>query len=139
MGSQIKFPLEVIAYTDGASRGNPGPASAGVAIFSKDGALVAEISLKLGNQTNNFAEYTALIEALKACANGGAKNVLVRADSQFMIRQMQGQYKVKAPGIIPLFQQCKKLVENFDIIKFEHIPRDQNEHADRLANKALDS
>ncbi|MDZ4676004.1 MAG: ribonuclease HI family protein [Oligoflexia bacterium] len=139
MGPQAKLPHEVIVYTDGASRGNPGPASAGVAIFSADGKLLEEISLKLGNQTNNFAEYTALIEALKACAAGGAKVLMVRADSQFMIRQMQGLYKVKAEGIIPLYQQCKKLTAHFEVIKFEHIPREQNVHADRLANKALDS
>jgi ribonuclease HI len=133
-----KFPREVVIYTDGASRGNPGPAAAGVAIFSTDGQLIEEISLKLGNQTNNFAEYTALIEGLKAAVEGGAKSVVVKADSQFMIRQMLGEYKVKTETIKPLYQESKRLAAEFQKVKFEHIPREENKHADRLANDALD-
>jgi len=132
------FPAEVILFTDGASRGNPGPASAGAVIFSTTGETIFEISKPLGTQTNNYAEYMALLEGLVACAEGGAKRVTVKADSQFMIRQMKGQYKVKASGIIPLYQKCQKVAKLFDSITYFHIPREENSHADRLANEALD-
>jgi ribonuclease HI len=132
------FPEEVILFTDGASRGNPGPASAGAVILTKTGDTVMEISKSLGTQTNNYAEYMALLEGLVACAEGGAKKVTVKADSQFMIRQMKGEYKVKAPGIIPLHQKCQKVARLFEKVEYFHIPREENSHADRLANEALD-
>ncbi len=128
----------MIIFTDGASRGNPGPASFGVVITDPKGKVLLEHNKVLGSQTNNFAEYTALLEGLLAAAEGGAKVVTVKADSQFMIRQMKGEYKVKAPGIIPLYQQCQKVVPMFEAIEFIHIPREENSHADRLANEALD-
>ena len=133
------LPPEVVLFTDGASRGNPGPASAGAAILSISGETLVEISKPLGIQTNNYAEYMALLEGLVACAEGGAKRVVVKADSQFMVRQMKGEYKVKAPGIIPLYQKCQKVVQLFEKITYFHIPREENTHADRLANEALDS
>jgi ribonuclease HI len=133
-----KLPHDVVIFTDGASRGNPGPASLGVVITDKTGEVLVEISKKLGDQTNNYAEYMAVIEGLLAAAEGGAKKVVVKADSQLMVRQMLGEYKVKAEGIIPLFKQCQKLVTLFDKIDFIHIPREENAEADRLANKALD-
>lgn len=132
------FPPKVILFTDGASRGNPGPASLGVVIYSPDGKILKEISKALGIQTNNYAEYMALLEGLLACAEGGAKNVTVKADSQFMIRQMKGEYKVKAEGIIPLFRKCSQVAGLFEKIEFIHIPREENAEADRLANEALD-
>jgi ribonuclease HI len=135
----MAFPKKVVLFTDGASRGNPGPASLGAVIFSQSGDILQEISKPLGIQTNNFAEYTALLEGLVACAEGGAKSVIVKADSQFMIRQMKGEYKVKAPGIIPLYNQCKKVEILFEDVEFIHIPREENKHADRLANEALDN
>jgi ribonuclease HI len=134
----VSLPKEVILFTDGASRGNPGPASLGAIIFDTKGKVLKEISKPLGIQTNNYAEYMALLEGLIACAEGGAKTVTVKADSQFMIRQMKGEYKVKAEGIIPLYQKCKKVVELFEEISFIHVPREENKEADRLANEALD-
>ena len=133
-----KLPAEVVLFTDGASRGNPGPAAMGAVILSTDGKVLLEIKKKLGNQTNNFAEYTALLEGLLAAAEGGAKRVTVKADSQFMIRQMLGEYRVKAEGIIPLYKQCQKVVPLFDRVDFIHVPREENKEADRLANEALD-
>ena len=132
------LPSDVILFTDGASRGNPGPASLGAVILSTQGKVLKEISKPLGIQTNNYAEYMALLEGLLACAEGGAKKVTVKADSQFMIRQMKGEYKVKAEGIIPLYQKCSKVAALFQDIEFIHIPREENTVADRLANEALD-
>ncbi len=132
------LPAKVIVYSDGASRGNPGPASFGFVVTNEKGELVAEGAEKLGNQTNNFAEYMGMIEALDLCSRSGVKSVTVRADSQLMIRQMTGQYKVKSEVIIPLHTRAKIIARTFETIKFEHIPREQNSEADRLANLALD-
>ena len=132
------YPAQVIVYTDGASRGNPGPGAYGIAVTSADGTVIDEKKKTIGDCTNNYAEYMAVIEALKLCHKKGAKKVVVRADSQLMVRQMLGQYKVKAEVIIPLYLQVKKLLAHFETVTFEHIRREQNAHADRLANEALD-
>ena len=134
----MKLPKEVVVYSDGACRGNPGPASYGFVVKSVDGKTLFESGAKLGNQTNNFAEYKGLIEALRACAEAGCEVVTVRADSQFMIRQMLGVYKVKAEGIIPLQREAAKLATSFKTVRYEHVPREENKDADRLANEALD-
>lgn len=136
---KTKLPASVIIYTDGASRGNPGPSSFGFVITDEKGAVLVEGGEKLGNQTNNYAEYMAMMVALNVCIKMNVKNVVVRADSQLMIRQMTGEYKVKAEGIIPLHAQAKVLAEKFSKISYEHIPREKNKHADRLANEALDA
>lgn len=136
--TKVKFPQKVIVYTDGASRGNPGPASFGFVITDVDGNILVEGAEKLGDQTNNYAEYMGMLVALNVCEKAGAKEVLVRADSQLMIRQMTGEYKVKAEGIIPLHQKAKTLVAAFTKVGFEHIPREKNKEADKLANQALD-
>jgi ribonuclease HI len=135
---QNKFPQKVIAYTDGASRGNPGPASLGVFITDVDGKVVSEIREKLGIQTNNFAEYSAMIKALATCKDASVEEIHLRADSEFMIKQMRGEYKVKSDVIIPLYQQARKLSAHFKKVIFEHVRREQNKEADRLANEALD-
>lgn len=126
-----------IAYTDGASRGNPGPAAAGVYVMAPDGQ---EYTYKkyLGEQTNNYAEYQAMILALKALIKVGAKEVVLRADSQLMVKQMLGEYRVKNENIKPLFQEASKLVGEFDDLDFEYVPRAENKKADGLANQALD-
>lgn len=136
--TKFKLPSHVIVYTDGASRGNPGPSSFGFVITNEKGDVVMEGAEVLGNQTNNYAEYMGMIVALNVCKQGGARKVTVRADSQLMIRQMTGEYKVKAEGIIPLHVKANELVIAFDDVKFEHIPREQNKPADKLANLALD-
>lgn len=125
------------AYTDGASRGNPGPAAAGIFVLAPDGKEY-EYKKFLGDQTNNFAEYQAMILALKALAKTSAKEVLIKADSQLMVRQMQGQYKVKNENIIPLYKEACELLKHFQKVEFEHIPRNENKKADALANLALD-
>ena len=127
-----------VIYTDGASRGNPGPASLGVVILDEKGNIVKEISETLGDQTNNFAEYTAVIRGLEEAISLGAKKLTVRSDSQLLVRQLCGQYKVKSSVIMPLFRKCKELIAKIEEFNCEHIPREENEEADRLANLALD-
>ena len=136
---ETKLPASVIIYTDGASRGNPGPSSFGFVITSEKGDVLVEGGEKLGNQTNNYAEYMAMMVALNVCVQMNVKNVIVRADSQLMVRQMLGEYKVKAEGIIPLHAKAKELASKFQKITYEYIPREKNKHADRLANEALDA
>jgi ribonuclease HI len=125
------------AYTDGASRGNPGLAGCGALITSPDGR---EFPFKkfLGERTNNYAEYQALILALGELGKLGAETALIRADSEFMIKQMRGEYKVKNANIIPLYQEAKRLAASIPMIKFEHVRREFNKDADRLANEAID-
>ena len=135
----MSWPSEVIIYTDGASRGNPGAASVGVYVIDKNEKVVAEISKRIGIQTNNVAEYSALLFGLLEAKKNNAEKVLVRADSELMVRQMKGEYKVKAEGLKSLFRQCQELAKSFVSIKYEHVPRDANHEADRLANEALDS
>lgn len=129
----------VTLFCDGASRGNPGPGSYGFVILTADeGTLLAEGKATLGNVTNNVAEYQALIHGLQKCRSLGASEVTVKSDSQLMIRQMLGQYKVKAPQIKALFEASRGLVSHFKKVDFVHVPREENSHADSLANEALD-
>jgi len=138
MTDQVQWPRSVIIYTDGASRGNPGPASIGIYVTDGDEGLVAEIGERLGNQTNNYAEYTAVVRALEIAHQKGAREILLRSDSELMVKQMTGLYKVKSPVIQPLHQKALKLVKDFSRVKFEHVRREFNVEADRLANQALD-
>lgn len=124
---------------DGASRGNPGPAAIGVTLKDESGILVAEISENIGHTTNNQAEYKALIAGLKQCKILGAKEVIVRSDSELMVRQVLGIYRVKKEELKPLHEEVRKLAGNFAVFKIGNIPREQNKEADKLANKALDS
>ena len=124
-------------YTDGASKGNPGKASIGVTIL-KDGHEIESISKFIGMQTNNYAEYTAMIEALKLLAdkfNGAELECF--ADSELMIKQLNGVYKVKNANIKPLYESIKKLLNNFSAVSFTHVRREFNKRADELANLAL--
>ncbi len=130
----------IYVYTDGASRGNPGPASYGCYVV-RDKDQVTELYGRLGDQTNNFAEYTAVIKALEYLVEQKeqASKIILRTDSQLLVRQLSGQYKVKSEKIKPLYQEVKKLTPQFKALSFEHVLRDLNAEADRLANKALDS
>lgn len=130
-------PKKVILYCDGASRGNPGPGSYGFVILENGEAIVEE-GRKLGEVTNNVAEYQGVIEGLTRCRELGATEVTVRSDSQLLVRQLSGQYKIKAPHLLPLAQKAKELQRGFAKIAFQHVPREENKHADRLANAALD-
>jgi ribonuclease HI len=128
----------VVVHTDGASRGNPGPASIGVVIAGLDGRVLAEFGEALRPTTNNVAEYTAVIRALERAAELGARAVRVMMDSQLVVRQLNGSYRVKHPEMIPLYRRVLELIQRFDDVTFEHVPREQNVEADRLANQALD-
>ena len=126
-------------FCDGASRGNPGQASAGAVLLGEGGRVLAEISERLGVATNNEAEYVALILALKKAREMGASTVSVNADSQLVIRQLIGQYKVKHPEMKRRHAEAMELLKNFPGWSAKHVPREQNAHADKLANAALDS
>ena len=125
-------------FADGASRGNPGLSSIGALIRSDKGEAVARISQKIGRATNNQAEYRALITALEEAIRLGGEQVEIRMDSQLVVRQVRGQYRVKSPSIKPLYQQVITLLSKLTGFTITHIPRRQNQEADSLANKALD-
>jgi len=127
----------VIIYTDGASLGNPGPSAIGATIKDEQGKLIARISQRIGRATNNQAEYKAIIAALEEAAKLGAKQVDISSDSQLVVRQINGEYRVKKAGLKPLYQQVKKLQSLLDGFTITYIPRQQNQEADNLANMAL--
>lgn len=133
------WPETVVIYTDGACRGNPGPSAVGIHVTDIEGNTVDEIGEVLGVQTNNFAEYTAVKRAFEIAFTQKVKHITLRSDSQLLIRQMLGEYQVKSESIRPLFMACKKLTRQFQSVQFEHIRRELNQEADRLANLALDS
>jgi ribonuclease HI len=128
-----------IAYVDGASRGNPGPASYAVVLRAPDGTTAFEIGKYLGRATNNVAEYYALITALDYAQAHGIARLAVRSDSELLVRQMQGRYKVKSPDLRPLYERAKKLAAGLAHFAIKHVPREQNREADELANLALDN
>ena len=127
-----------VTYSDGASRGNPGPASYGAVVLDPTGAVLREISEPLGVTTNNVAEYRGLIAALEAALELGARRVEARMDSELLVRQAIGRYRVKHPGLLPLFEEVVALRNRFEHIVFAHVPRALNKQADALANQALD-
>lgn len=125
--------------TDGAARGNPGPAGIGVCIRDAKGEVVAEIAEYLGETTNNQAEYRALLAGLERAIALNASEIEVRADSELMVRQINGQYKVKHPDLKPLFEQAKALLTKFSKSTVCHVRREENRDADALANQAIDA
>src|ERR1700681_2064714 len=127
-----------VAYVDGASRGNPGPASYAVILRGPDGQTQFEIGKYLGRATNNVAEYYALITALDYAQSQGIARLLVRSDSELLVRQMQGRYKVKSPDLRPLYERARKMAHGLAHFSIEHVPRELNREADALANLALD-
>lgn len=131
-------PKKLFLYTDGAARGNPGPAGAGAFICGPDGVVVAEIAEYLGETTNNVAEYKALLAGLKRLVTIGAEEVTIRADSQLMVRQLTGDYRVKHPNLKPLFEEALVLLKKIPHYSIEHVAREENTDADRLANQAID-
>lgn len=132
----------VVIYTDGGARGNPGPSGAGAAIY-KDGAEVAHVSKYLGKQTNNFAEYEALVLALEAAVKklgSPLADVLVRMDSELIVRQMKGEYRVKNSALKKQHERVRRLLGMaFPGVRFEHVRREENQRADELANEAMDA
>ncbi len=128
---------KLIIYCDGGARGNPGPAALGVAIYRPCGELIREISKFLGEKTNNQAEYLALIEALKQARELGGKDLQIILDSQLVVRQLKGEYRIRNHQLQQLAQKVKELEQNFTKVTFEHRPREENRHADTLVNQAL--
>lgn len=131
------MPDKTVVYIDGGSRGNPGPAAAGYCINNSAGLKIEAKAFFLGRTTNNVAEYTALVKALEAARQIGIKKLTVFSDSELLVRQINGQYKVKSEQIKPLFQQASCLLEHFDNWKIQHITREKNKEADKLVNQAL--
>lgn len=129
----------VTAHIDGGARGNPGPAGYGVLLLDQKGRKLAELCRFLGHRTNNFAEYSALLAALEYAVQNGCKALQVYSDSELLVRQMRGEYKMKSPDLRPLFQQAQALVEKLEWFRIEHVRREANHDADRLANEAMDS
>jgi ribonuclease HI len=126
------------ANIDGASRGNPGPASYAVILRDPSGKVILEFAKKLGRDTNNVAEYYALLAALDCATSRGIASLRIRSDSELLVRQMQGRYKVKSEDLKPLHERASKLVRQLSYCVFEHVPRELNRDADALANRALD-
>jgi ribonuclease HI len=131
-------PASLHIHIDGASRGNPGDAGFGVFVAAADGTPVAELYGYLGRATNNVAEYQALLHALRYALAKGVQQVRVFSDSELVVRQIEGRYKVKHPDMIPLHREAATLLRRFDDAKLSHVRREQNKDADRLANRALD-
>ncbi len=122
---------------DGASRGNPGSAAIGATIKDEQGGLIARISRRIGRATNNQAEYQAVIAALHEAVRLGAREVDIRLDSELVVRQLNGRYRVKNAALKPLYQEAKGLLVRLEAVTIHHVPREQNREADRLANMAL--
>ena len=129
-----------VLYCDGAARGNPGPAAIGGVLFAPGRVEpVVAISEAIGRATNNEAEYRALLAGLQAALEAGVTRLLVRLDSELLVNQMNGSYRVKAPGLKPLHAQVATLLGRFTSVVFEQVPRERNSIADELANAALDA
>ncbi len=129
-------------FCDGGSRGNPGPAGVGAVVLDASAEpprLLASVSETIGIATNNVAEYTALIRGLEVAADFDAPRVEVRADSQLLIRQLEGRYRVKHAGLVPLHRRAQELLRSYREVDLQHVPREDNTEADALVNAALDA
>ena len=129
-------PLHI--HIDGGSRGNPGDAGFGVHVTAPDGTEVAALYGYIGQATNNVAEYQALLHGLRYALEHGAQRVFVFSDSELVVRQIEGRYKVKHPSMVPLHREARDLLGRFAYWTVMHVPREQNREADKLANRALD-
>jgi len=135
---------KIICYTDGGARGNPGPAAIGVFIVSDSGEIITEVKQAIGNATNNFAEYNGVMVGLQTLKQiyGKATKTMefeIRLDSELVKKQLNAEYQIKEPGLVPMFIEIHNLrVANFPHLTFIHVPRAQNKEADRLVNEALD-
>jgi ribonuclease HI len=128
----------IVAWIDGGARGNPGPAGYGVRIEDADGKLVEEIHGGLGIATNNVAEYNGLLAALRYAIDHGQNRVQIHADSELLVKQMRGEYRVKNAGLKPLFLEACALIRRIGTVTFTHVRREQNTEADRLSNLGMD-
>lgn len=130
---------QIIAHIDGGSRGNPGPAAYAVVINSKDGTHLASLSKYLGHTTNNVAEYEGLLAALSYALQLNHQRLKIITDSELLARQINGQYKVKNPNLKVLYDRARTLIAQFYTFRIEHVRREHNREADRLANEAMDA
>ena len=131
-------PAAYRANIDGGSRGNPGPASYGVVIRDPKGEVIARLKKYIGRMTNNVAEYYGLIAALDWAQSNQVRALRIESDSELLVKQMRGQYKVKSADLKPLFERAKKMSQTFSSFRIDHVYREQNAEADALANEALD-
>ncbi|HKY35089.1 MAG TPA: ribonuclease HI family protein [Polyangiaceae bacterium] len=129
---------EAVLWTDGAARGNPGPAGIGAVLKNASGEVLYTGSEYLGHTTNNVAEYKAVLLGLSGALAQGIRHVEVRADSELLIKQLKGEYRVKSVGLRPLYEEARRLIARFASVKLTHIRRELNGEADRLANQGID-
>ncbi len=129
---------KLILFTDGGSRGNPGPAAIGAVVYSSEGDVKETISRYIGETTNNQAEYQALFAGLQACQVQGAEEINCYLDSELLVRQLNGQYKVKDPGLTEQYHKVQNELRKFNKVTFTHVPREKNKLADQMVNEALD-
>jgi ribonuclease HI len=130
--------MEATLFADGGSRGNPGPAASAAVLLEPGGELVEEVGAYLGVATNNVAEWTALVLGLEAAAKRGIRSLAIRLDSELVVKQLRGEYRVKHVALQPLHRRAMRLLRGFDQIDIRHVPRKQNTLADRLVNRVLD-
>lgn len=131
-------PDMVTANIDGGARGNPGPAAYGVVVRDSKGNIVTELGEYLGLQTNNFAEYSGLLAVLEYAQKENVSALKVFSDSELLVKQMKGLYKVKSPGLVPLFERARSLSRRLQYFSIEHVRRERNREADRMVNQVLD-
>ncbi|MBV8636756.1 MAG: ribonuclease HI family protein [Candidatus Eremiobacteraeota bacterium] len=132
------LPTEATLFADGGSRGNPGPAASGAVLVDPQGQLLDEVGRYLGTATNNVAEWTALCIGLERAKERGIRRLAVRLDSELVVKQMRGEYRVKHADLQPLHRRAQTLVRSFEHVDIKHVPRKQNALADRLVNDILD-
>jgi ribonuclease HI len=130
---------QIIAHIDGGSRGNPGPAAYAVVVSAEDGTRLASVSKYLGHATNNVAEYEGLLAALDYAIEHNYRRLKIITDSELLARQINGQYKVKNPNLKGLYDRAGTLIAQFDAFRIEHVRREHNREADRMANEAMDA
>ncbi len=130
---------KIITYSDGGARGNPGPAAIGAVVYDDNGKELARISQVIGETTNNQAEYRALIAALEQAHGLGGDEIVCHLDSELVVRQLQGKYKVREESLKEPMMQVLRLVHKFKQVQFVHVPREKNKLADQLVNEALDN
>ncbi len=131
--------VQVTLFADGGARGNPGPAASGAVLVSQHGDVIAEIGHYLGRATNNVAEWNALCIGLEAALERGVTDLKVRLDSELVVKQLRGEYRVKHPPLQPLHRRAVALLRRFAAVDIAHVPRAQNKLADRVVNRVLDA
>ena len=130
--------MDATLFADGGSRGNPGPAASGAVLLNPAGELVEEVGAYLGIATNNVAEWMALVLGLEAAAKRGIRRLAVRLDSELVVKQLRGEYRVKHAGLLPYYRRAQQLMRTFIEVDVRHVPRAQNVLADKLVNRVLD-